>query len=100
MQIARQYELIYIVTPESTEEMVTDLQTQVADVVSRFEAKIEKTENWGKRKLAYNIGSFNEGIYTLNLISGPADKVAEMVSEIERRLRVDDRVIRLSLIHI
>ena len=100
MQIARQYELIYIVTPESTEEMVTDLQTQVADVVSRFEAKIEKTENWGKRKLAYNIGSFNEGIYTLNLISGPADKVAEMVSEIERRLRVDDRVIRYLVVRV
>jgi Ribosomal protein S6. len=41
MQKARQYELIYIVTPESTEEMVADLQTQVEDVVSRFEAKIE-----------------------------------------------------------
>ena len=44
MQKARQYELIYIVAPESTEEMVADLQTQVEDVVSRFDAKIEKTE--------------------------------------------------------
>ena len=67
MQIARQYELIYIVAPESTEEMVTDLQTQVEDAVSRFEAKIEKTENWGKRKLAYDIGNFNEGIYRDNM---------------------------------
>ena len=100
MQIARQYELIYIVAPESTEEMVTDLQTQVEDAVSRFEAKIEKTENWGKRKLAYDIGSFNEGIYILNLISGPADKVAELVSEIERRLRVDDRVIRYLVVRV
>ena len=100
MQKARQYELIYIVTPESTEEMVADLQTQVEDVVSRFEAKIENTENWGKRKLAYDIGSFNEGIYILNLISGPVDKVAEMVSEIERRLRVDDKVIRYLVIRV
>ena len=100
MQKTRQYELIYIVSPESTEEMVADLQTQVEDVVSRFESKIENTENWGKRKLAYEIGSFNEGIYVLNLISGPIDKVAAMVSEIERRLRVDDRVIRYLVVRV
>ena len=100
MQKARQYELISIVAPESTEEMVADLQTQVEDIVSRFAAKIEKTENWGKRKLAYDIGSFNEGVYILNLISGPVDKVAEMVSEIERRLRVDDRVIRYLVVRV
>ena len=79
---------------------MADLQTQVEDVVSRFEAKIENTENWGKRKLAYDIGSFNEGIYILNLISGPVDKVAEMVSEIERRLRVDDKVIRYLVVRV
>ena len=45
MQKARQYELIHIVAPESTEEMVADLQTQVEDVVSRFDAKIKKTDS-------------------------------------------------------
>ena len=96
MQTARQYELIYIVTPESSEEMVTDLQTQVADVVSRFDAKIEKTENWGKRKLAYKNGQYSEANYHLaNLQMETTGTVA-----LDNNLRLADDVIRHLLIRL
>ena len=48
----RQYELVYILPPDTTEQQVAELHTQVEGVVSRLSGTIEKTENWGRRKLA------------------------------------------------
>jgi len=90
MSTVRQYELIYIVPPETTEEALAELQSQVESITQRFGATIEKTENWGRRKLAYEIGKHRDGVYVLHVINGPA----EMVTELDRRLRVFDLVVR------
>ena len=90
MSQIRQYELIYIVASDATEQQVTDLHTQVEDIIGRFSGKLEKTENWGRRKLAYEIGPHKEGTYVLEVISG----TGELMKEIDRRLRVSDQVIR------
>jgi small subunit ribosomal protein S6 len=90
MSNVRQYELIYIVPPETTEEALAELQTQVEAITQRFGATIEKTENWGRRKLAYEIGKHRDGVYVLHVINGPA----ELVTELDRRLRVFDLVVR------
>jgi small subunit ribosomal protein S6 len=84
MSNVRQYELIYIVPPETTDEALAELQTQVEAITQRFGATIEKTENWGRRKLAYEIGKHRDGVYVLHVINGPA----ELVTELDRRLRV------------
>src|SRR5687767_7754424 len=86
----RKYELVYVVSPEATEEQVNDLHTQVQGIVSRMGGQVEKTENWGRRKLAYEIGRHKEGTYVLEglLASG------EALKEIDRRLKVYDFVIR------
>jgi small subunit ribosomal protein S6 len=90
MSNVRQYELIYIVPPETTDEALAELQTQVEAITQRFGAAIEKTENWGRRKLAYEIGKHRDGVYVLHVINGPA----ELVTELDRRLRVFDLVVR------
>jgi small subunit ribosomal protein S6 len=90
MSSVRQYELIYIVPPETTDEALAELQTQVEAITQRFGATIEKTENWGRRKLAYEIGKHRDGVYVLHVINGPA----ELVTELDRRLRVFDLVVR------
>jgi small subunit ribosomal protein S6 len=90
MSTVRQYELIYITPPEATEEALAELHQQVTAVTDRFGATIEKTENWGRRKLAYEIAGHREGVYVLEVINGPAP----MVAELDRRLRVFDNVIR------
>ena len=90
MSSNRQYELIYIVPPETTDEALAELQTQVEAITQRFGATIEKTENWGRRKLAYEIGKHRDGVYVLHVINGPS----EMVAELDRRLRVFDLVVR------
>jgi len=69
----RQYELLYILPPDSTEQQVAELHEQIASVVSRLNGQIEKTDNWGRRRLAYEIGPHKEGVYVLELINGSGD---------------------------
>ncbi len=90
MSQTRQYELVYIISPDATEQQIADLHTQVEEIAARFSGKVEKSDNWGRRKLAYEIGPHKEGTYVLELISGPG----EMIRELDRRLRVSDQVIR------
>ena len=66
----RKYELVYVVSPDATDEQVTELHTQVESIVQRMNGQIEKTENWGRRKLAYEIGRHKEGTYVLEVING------------------------------
>jgi small subunit ribosomal protein S6 len=87
---SRQYELVYILPPDTTEQQVTELHTQVEQVVGRMNGQIEKTENWGRRRLAYEIGHHKEGVYVLEVINGSG----ELMKELDRRLRVMDQVIR------
>jgi small subunit ribosomal protein S6 len=86
----RQYELIYIVASDATEQQIADLHTQVEEITGRYSGKVDKTENWGRRKLAYEIGPHKEGTYVLEVITG----TGELMKEIDRRLRVSDQVIR------
>jgi small subunit ribosomal protein S6 len=90
MSTARQYELVYIVTPDATEQEVTDLHTQIEQIVQRFNGTFDKTENWGRKKLAYEIGHHREGTYVVETITGSG----ELMKELDRRMRVIDQVIR------
>ena len=92
----RQYELVYILPPDSTEQQVAELQEQVAGVVSRMTGEIEKTENWGRRRLAYEIAHQKEGVYVLQVINGSG----ELMKELDRRLRVLDQVIRHMIVRV
>src|SRR5512142_2236937 len=56
MSTPRQYELVYLVSPEASEQEVTDLHAQVEAIIARIGGELVKTENWGRRKLAYEIG--------------------------------------------
>ena len=92
----RQYELVYIALPDSTEEQLAELHQQVQTVVDRFGGNIERTEPWGRRRLAYEINRQREGVYVLNILNGPS----AMTAEIDRRLRVLDIVMRHLLIRV
>lgn len=92
----RQYEVIYILAPTATEQEAADVQAQVESAAQRFGGAIEKTENWGRRKLAYEIGRHKEGTYILHVVNG----TGEMIKEVERRLRVFDYVIRFLAVRI
>lgn len=90
MSETRQYEVVYIVSPDAGEEVVADLHQQIGAIAKRFGGNIEKTENWGRRRLAYDIGHHREGTYVLEVINGPG----ELVHELDRRLKNFDQVVR------
>ena len=92
----RQYELIYVLPPETAEQHANELHEQVAQIVARLNGQIEKTENWGRRKLAYEIGHFKEGVYVLEVINGSG----ELMKELDRRLKVIDQVIRHMIVRV
>ncbi len=87
----RSYELMFISSPNTTEEAVNKIISQIEAAITERGGKITKIDNtWGRRKLAYPIEKFEEGIYTLIYIEGTGQEIAE----VERRLRVTDFVIR------
>ena len=86
----RKYELVYVVSPDATDEQLAELQTQIEGIVQRMGGALEKTENWGRRRLAYEIGRHKEATYILDVINGSG----ELMKEIDRRLKVFDLVIR------
>ena len=92
----RQYELVYILPPDTTEQQVTELHDQLAAIVARMHGAIDKTENWGRKRLAYDIGHHKEGVYVLEVINGSGD----LMKELDRRLRVMDQVVRHMVVRV
>jgi len=92
----RQYELVYILPPDSTEQQVAEMHEQVEQIVARLHGQIEKNENWGRRRLAYEIGHNKEGVYVLDVINGSGD----LMKELDRRLKVMDQVIRHMIVRV
>jgi small subunit ribosomal protein S6 len=92
----RKYELVYVVSPDATDAQVAELHTQVEQITQRLGGKIDKTDNWGRRKLAYEIGPHKEGTYVLETIDGGG----ELMKEIDRRLKVSDLIIRHLVVRI
>ena len=86
----RQYELTYVLRPDAPEDEINQLHTQVAEIVGRMGGTIDKTDQWGRRKLAYEIGHHKEGFYVLETITG----TGELMKEIDRRLKVTEGLLR------
>jgi small subunit ribosomal protein S6 len=92
----RKYELVYLVSPDASDDQVAELHTEVNDIVQRLGGQIEKTDNWGRRRLAYEIGRHKEATYVLEAINGSGD----VLKEIDRRLKVSDLVIRHLIVRV
>jgi small subunit ribosomal protein S6 len=92
----RQYELVYILPADTTDQQAAEIHEQIQGVVSRISGQIEKTENWGRRRLAYEIAHQKEGVYVLEVINGSGD----LMKELDRRLRVMDQVIRHMIVRV
>ena len=88
------YELALVLSPALDDEGRAAEVAKVQAVLERFGAKIEKVDDWGKRKLAYEIQKVNEGFYSF--ISFTADTTAP--AEIESRMRIKENVLRYLII--
>lgn len=92
----RVYEELFILKPDAPEEEVTTYIDQVKDLITSGKGTVEKADNWGMRKLAYRVQKYKEGIYVLIVFTAPA----ELVREVERRMRVTDMVIKFITVRV
>ena len=84
------YELLYFVDPAATEEARAGVSKRIDVAVTENGGKIDNVEDWGKRKLAFEIDDLTEGDYTL--INFHADP--QQIAELDRVLRINDAVKR------
>lgn len=86
----RKYETIYIVQPDLGEEDIKALSEKVQEVITSMKGDCRRLEDWGSRKLAYPVKKQTRGRYFYLNFEGDSTLIAEL----ERRLRLDDRVLR------
>ena len=92
----RVYEFLFIVAPGTEEGDIEALVTQLSEVITNQGGRVAKVDRMGRRRLAYPIGKFNEGHYVVLTVEGSGAEIAE----VERRMRVNDAVIRYITIRI
>ena len=92
----RVYELMFIVRPDMTEEDLDKLIAMLQSIVPASGGSIQKVDKMGKRRLAYTVRRFHEGIYVLLVVEGGG----EVIHELERRLRVTEQVIKFLTVRI
>jgi small subunit ribosomal protein S6 len=92
----RVYEQLFIVRPDATPEELAPLVEQLKGIIATQNGTLDKQENWGVRRLAYKLKKHSEGQYILLVFTAEAATVYEL----ERRLRVNDMVIKFITVRI
>ena len=86
----RRYETLFIVTPDTSEEDLKSVATKFQGVVSDMSGLVVAYREQGRKKLAYDVKKQDQGYYVLMDFVGSAD----LVAEIERNMRLDDRILK------
>src|SRR5579859_284367 len=92
----RAYELMFIVRPDMTDEDLDKLIATLSGVVPASGGTVRSVEKMGKRRLAYTVRRFHDGIYVLMTVEGGG----AVMHELERRLRVTEPVIKFLTVRI
>jgi small subunit ribosomal protein S6 len=92
----RTYELMFIVRPDMADEDLEKLLSTLETTITAASGSIKAIDRMGKRRLAYMVRKFREGIYILMTIEG----AGTVVHELERRLRVTEQVIKFITVRI
>jgi small subunit ribosomal protein S6 len=93
----RLYDLVFIIRPATPEDEIKKVLASLEHACAEKGAKIEKTEHWGTRKLAYKVMKHREGIYVYQQVRTTH---GELVHELERRLGVQDSVIKYQTVRL
>jgi small subunit ribosomal protein S6 len=92
----RTYELMFIVRPDMAEEDLDKLISTLETAVSSTGGTVKSVERMGKRRLAYTVRRFHDGVYVLLTVEGSGG----LIHELERRLRVTEPVIKFLSVRI
>lgn len=92
----RKYETIFILQPELSEDDIKLVTDKVQDVIASLKGDFHRLDDWGTRKLAYAIRKSPRGRYYYLRFDGGA----QLVAELDRRLRLDEKVLRFLSVNI
>jgi small subunit ribosomal protein S6 len=91
----REYELMYLLTPELQEDEMTAATERVSSLITNRGGEITKVDTWGRRRLAYPIRRHSDGYYTVLRFNLEPDQTVEL----ERNLRLTEPVLRHIIVH-
>ncbi|HLW83151.1 MAG TPA: 30S ribosomal protein S6 [Candidatus Acidoferrales bacterium] len=87
----RLYDLIFICRPDTPETEIDKLIATLQHAVDEKQAKLEKVEKWGVRRLAYRVKKLRDGFFVYMMLRSTH---GELLKELERRLHVSDAVVK------
>ncbi|MDR2898699.1 MAG: 30S ribosomal protein S6 [Clostridiales bacterium] len=90
------YEITVVVKPNLEEEALNNEFQQIQELIERFNGTVEKVDDWGKRRLAYEIQKINEGFYRFFTVTGDG----ALPAEVESRIRLRENVLRYLIIRL
>lgn len=90
----REYELVLVFDPDLTKVNQKKLMAKVKKIIEELKGKIEKTDEWGKKELAYPIKKKKLGYYFLLALKLPANSPVE----IDKKLKLEEKIIRYLLV--
>lgn len=85
----KKYETIFIINPEAEEETIQELIEKTKAIIES-NGSVDAVDEWGKRKLAYEVKGFNEGHYVLMNFTAETSVPAEM----DRVFKITEDIIR------
>ena len=87
---AREYELVFVLRPDIEDADIETIRDRTAKVMTDGGGNVLQIDDWGKRRLAYDIKNYGKGhFYLINFLGSP-----DLVAELERTLRIDDSILR------
>jgi small subunit ribosomal protein S6 len=92
----RKYETIFILHPDLGEDDIKVVTGKAQDVIASYKGELHRMDDWGIRKLAYPISKCTRGRYYYARFDGEA----KLIAELERRLRLDEKVLRYQSVNI
>ena len=91
----RNYELMYIIKPDVDEEKLAEVVEKYNNLIANNKGEVVTADKWGKRRLAYEIKDYREGIYMLVNFKGEA----ETAQEIDRIMKISDEILRFMILN-
>jgi len=82
--------MVYIINPNLDTESLNEVVAKFSDIITKLKGYVLKVNEWGKRKLAYEVRQFDKGYYVLCDFCGDS----KTVNELEKNLKLDDRVLQ------
>ncbi len=87
----RTYEILLILKPDLAEEVFTETKEKLKNTINEFGGEfLREVDGWGKRRLAYSIEDYPEGIYALWYFNGQSETIAEL----NRIIKISDKIMR------